>query len=128
MNEEKRRAVIREYREALKEMNIDTWYNYLDGRAYNKETHHCRVCGQKVGPSYIGSHFQQTGTKAEEHMVHVTAYFNRCKRVFKSILDKHNLKLTADAEKEYQGIWWTARLWVRSTLWYWDEKIIPRER
>ena len=109
--------IIKEYRYALKEMGLFKWSDYLSDReAYNCNTHQCLVCGQDVSPQYIGSHFQQTHTKLEEHQKWVSSFENRCKRIFESILKKYGLKLRESPERFYDHIWRTARLYVGSAV------------
>ena len=111
--------IIREYREALKEMKLFTWADYLDGRAYDKASHKCWICGAKVGPRYVGSHFRQTHAKLTEHQVRVKAYSDRCRIVLSSILAKYGFKLNPNAKPYHDHIWEEARISVRGAIYNW---------
>jgi len=143
-----KRIIIREYRAALKLMDVHTWAGFLDkewwtrdhykgdpvygnGKYYGDQEYDsdwgiCNVCGSKQHGQYIGSHFRQSLTKLQEHQKAVGLYDELLKAIFTSILRKHGYKLKEEPEEcIYTPLWETARKNIGSAIWGWDKVIEP---
>jgi len=109
-------------------IGLATWADFLEGDYWKRSfpdsgSGCCLVCGKRVHSRYVGSHFQQTGDSKKEHQKAVKKYDVALKTIFVGVLKDHGLRLKDDAKDAFHGIWWTARLWVRDTLYDWDKEI-----
>jgi len=130
LSKEEKLKIIQEYRTRINDplMSLGRWQDFLVGDYWNESppgsgNGFCLVCGKKISGQYVGSHFQQNGGFRKEHWVAVRRYDGVLKKVFIQILADHGLQLKDDAKDAFHGIWWTARLSIRSTLHYWDSEV-----
>jgi hypothetical protein len=98
-------------------MGIRNWADFLDKDFYDKETHRCHICGEKIGPRYIGSHFRQTHTEITLHQEAVRKFDAQLKRTFASVIKDYGYKLKEQPDPYWGPIWETARRYVGSEVW-----------
>ena len=126
------REIIREYHDTLDKLKLRTWAGFLEGKKYwirdNPESNFgvCKICGQRNPASYVGSHFQQTGTKFNEHYEACKEYSLKLKEIFVSILKKHDLQMKENLDNTFYAYpWLSARLSTQHLLDYWNKTIEP---
>jgi hypothetical protein len=131
-----RRVIIKEYHDTLDKLKLRKWAGFLESKKYwiryepDSNFGYCNICFQEnVTDSYVGSHFQQTGTKFKEHYEACKEYSLTLKKIFEDILKKHDLEMRDNLENTFYAYpWLSARLYTQHLLNYWNETIEPLKK